>query len=89
MTALATIDIAPLAVRDLMPANYLKSIQEQLTKKKQRAYSDSVISDVVSKARTTHPVWPLALKLAKQEKARRQREEELNAEYLKAKTLQA
>lgn len=85
MTATTAQDIAPLAVRELMPVNYLKTIQSQLAKKSARTYSDSVISDVVNKARTLHPIWPLALKLAKAEKSRRDKEAALNAEYLRTK----
>jgi hypothetical protein len=83
MTAPTTLGIAPLAVRSLMPANYLKRIQQELGRRKSlRQYSDSVISEVVIKGRTTHAIWPVVLKIAQAEKARRDEEQQLNAAYL-------
>ncbi|MDF7810476.1 hypothetical protein [Hymenobacter sp. YC55] len=84
MTSTTAAPIAPLAVRGLMPDNYLKLIQDQLGRKKTRVYSDSVISDVVRSARTTHPIWPIVLKLAQTEKLRRDEETRLNEEYLRS-----
>lgn len=89
MTSTAVPEIAPLAVRDWMPGNYLKQIQAKLQRQKIRLYSDSVISDVVRNGRSTHPIWPIVIKLAKAEKQRRVIEQQLNEEYLRSQQKQA
>lgn len=75
--------IAPLAVRGLMPKEYLKQVQVKAARRGLN-YSDTVISSVVREARTTHALWPIVMSLAKAEKRRRDEEAELNAAYLKA-----
>lgn len=77
-------EIAPMAARYLMPADYLKRIQEISLERVGRAYSTSTISFVVTNSRTKHRLWPLVVELAIVEKKRIDREQELNAEWLKS-----